>query len=100
MVEKGFILVIGDGRSPRHQVVEVSLMTANGRAYRVGPGERFGAGAVATFLGQRSRDVDDLLGVERQLPQPPGNSRRSCGDLSQRERESIESVAQVSPGGR
>src|SRR3984885_9625391 len=98
MVEKGFILVIGDGRSPRHQVVEVSLMTANGRAYRVGPGECFGAGAVATFLGQRSRGVGDILCVERQLPQPPGNPRRSCGNLVQRDRESVENVAQVSAG--
>ena len=62
---------------PRHQQFDVAPMALDGGAHGVRPSEQLHTGAVAAFSGQRLRNVDDGVGVEREFRQLRGQARWS-----------------------
>ncbi len=78
-------------------------MTEHGRAYRVRPDQRFGAGAgaFAAFLGQRSRDVGDCSWrASASSFNRPAMPTGVDGSLSERGGETVECVVQLFAGRR
>ena len=87
--------VESDETRPGHKQLDLAPVTIDGGAYGVRPSEQLRTGAIAAFGGQRLRNVDDGVGVERKFRQLRGQARRSSRIRLEHDGKRVERLVQL-----